>query len=178
MPKTRRLLRNEITYSVAQREEVNILHRLDYPRQQSEFFTLLDNRRDWVRKIVSHHLNLDLSPETCRIADREDWLHGSYNVCIPVSISNWEGVDRQSGDRVLLRIPLPYRCGDAFRPGNGDEKVRCEAGTYTWLQENCPDIPIPRLYGFAMSTGETVRVFLLYILLFYFAEPLCRVISI
>jgi hypothetical protein len=51
---------------------------------------------------------------------------------------------------------LPYRVGEAFRPGNGDKKVRCEAGTYAWLQENCADVPIPRLYGFALSTGETV----------------------
>ncbi|KAL4863138.1 hypothetical protein BDV12DRAFT_177911 [Aspergillus spectabilis] len=53
-----------------------------------------------------------------------------------------------------LSFALSYRRG--FRPGNGDKKVRCEAGTYTWLEENCPDIPIPRLYGFAMATGEMV----------------------
>ncbi|KAJ0417842.1 hypothetical protein BJY00DRAFT_288788 [Aspergillus carlsbadensis] len=40
-------------------------------------------------------------------------------------------------------------------PGNGDEKVRCEAGAYAWLQENCPDVAIPELYGFALSTGQT-----------------------
>lgn len=158
MSKTRRLLRDEITYAVAQREEVNILHRLDYPRQQSEFFSLLDNRRDWIRKVVAHHLNLNPSAEECRVDDREHWLHGSYNVCVPVTISKWRGIKRQSGDRVLLRIPLPYRCGDDFRPGNGDEKVRCEAGTYALIQDKCPDIPIPRLYGFAMSTGETVWI--------------------
>ncbi|BDD60167.1 hypothetical protein MAP00_005321 [Monascus purpureus] len=55
----------------------------------------------------------------------------------------------------MFRLPLPYRVGDAFRPGNGDEKVRCEAGTYAWLEENCPDVPIPRFYGFGVSTGET-----------------------
>ncbi|KKK15094.1 hypothetical protein AOCH_005603 [Aspergillus ochraceoroseus] len=42
-----------------------------------------------------------------------------------------------------------------FRPGNGDEKVLCEAGTYAWLQDNCPDVPIPHLYGFGLSTGES-----------------------
>jgi hypothetical protein len=52
---------------------------------------------------------------------------------------------------------LPYRIGEDCCPGNGDEKVRCEAGTYAWLQENCPTVPIPRLYGFGLSTGQTVR---------------------
>src|SRR5699024_7459239 len=125
--------------------EVNILHRLDYPLQQSEFFSLLDSRRDWTRKVVAYHLNLCPSTEGCRVDDRDNWFHGSYNVCVPVTISKWRGIKRQNGDRVLLRIPLPYRCGDEFRPGNGDEKVRRQAGKSTWIQDNCPDIPIPRL---------------------------------
>ncbi|PWY66961.1 hypothetical protein BO83DRAFT_451488 [Aspergillus eucalypticola CBS 122712] len=57
---------------------------------------------------------------------------------------------------MVLRLPLPYRIGEDFMPGNGDEKVKCEAGTYAWLQENCPDVPIPELYGFGLSTGEAV----------------------
>jgi hypothetical protein len=36
------------------------------------------------------------------------------------------------------------------------KKIRCEAGTYAWLQENCPDVLIPKLYGFSLSTAETV----------------------
>ncbi|KKZ63773.1 hypothetical protein EMCG_01877 [[Emmonsia] crescens] len=153
MPATRRLLRKEITYSFAKNEEVNIIHRLSYPSQETRFFTLLNNRRRWIRETVAHHLNLE-SPDICHVADIDDWLHGSFNVCIPVTIVNGNG-KHQPGERVLLRLPLPYRVGENFRPGNADEKIRCEAGTYAWLEENCPDIPIPRLYGFAISTGET-----------------------
>jgi hypothetical protein len=87
----------------------------------------------------------------------------SFNVCIPVTISPWEGKE-QPGRRVLIRFPLPYRVGEAFRPGNGDEKIRCEVGAYAYLQENCPEVPIPRLYGFATSDGETVS----------FLKCLCR----
>ncbi|EEQ86121.1 uncharacterized protein BDCG_09390 [Blastomyces dermatitidis ER-3] len=152
MPGTRRLLREEITYSSAKDREVNILHRLSYPSQETQFFTLLNNGRSWIREIVAHHLNL--SSDACHVADVDNWLHGSFNVCIPVTIVNWKG-KLQPGERVLLRLPLPYRVGETFRPGNADEKVRCEAGTYAWLEDNCPDIPIPRLYGFAMSTSET-----------------------
>lgn len=87
--------------------------------------------------------------------DVENWHHGSFNLCVPVVVGGWKQ-KKQPGGRVLLRFPLPYRVGDAFRPGNGDEKIRCEAGAYAWLQENCPDVPIPQLYGFSTSTGETV----------------------
>ncbi|KAJ9248068.1 hypothetical protein C8Q69DRAFT_186948 [Paecilomyces variotii] len=152
MPKTRPLLRGEITYSTAQREEVNILHRLSYHDQRRKFFAHILAKKDWIESIVAHHLNL--GPSNCRMEDVENWRHGSFNLCVPVVVNGWKW-KQQPGERVLLRFPLPYRVGDAFRPGNGDEKIRCEAGAYAWLQENCPDVPIPKLYGFATSTGET-----------------------
>lgn len=161
MPKTRRLLRGEITYSAAKDKEVNILHRLEYYNQEIQFFSLLDKSRDWIRAVVSYHLNLR-SSDYCHVADVSDWLHGSFNVCIPVTIVDWKG-KQQSGDRVLIRFPLPYRVGESYHPGNGDEKLRCEAATYSWLQDNCPDVPIPQLYGFGLSTGETVWVVTLHL---------------
>ncbi|KAK6385475.1 hypothetical protein LTS17_001043 [Exophiala oligosperma] len=32
-----------------------------------------------------------------------------------------------------------------------DEKVRSEAATYIWMQQNCPEIPIPYLWGFGIG---------------------------
>jgi hypothetical protein len=150
------LLRGEITYSVAKSEEVNILQKLRYPEQRTQFFAHISSKRSWLETIVAHHLNLGAS-SSCHVADIKDWIHGSFNVCVPVTIENWTG-KQQPGRRVLVRFPLPYRVDDAICPGNGDEKIRCEAGTYTWLQENCPDVPIPQLYGFATSTGEAVSL--------------------
>ncbi|RHZ62495.1 hypothetical protein CDV55_102906 [Aspergillus turcosus] len=147
MPKTRQLLRGKITYSDAKAEESNILHQLGYHSEQTRFFARLRDRREWMKAAVTHHLGLRSSDE-CHVADTENWLHGSFNVCVPVTIDSW-------GKRVLLRFPLPYRVGESFRPGNCDEKIRCEAGSYAWLQKNCPDVPIPKLYGFGLSTGET-----------------------
>ncbi|EEH32993.2 hypothetical protein PAAG_04046 [Paracoccidioides lutzii Pb01] len=158
MPRTRRLLREEITYSSAKGREVNILLRLGYYDQQTRFFNQLNDNRDWIKSVVAHHLGLGVrSVDSCRVAEVEDWFHGSFNVCVPVTIEEEtrKRKKQQRSRHVLLRLPLPYRIGEAFRPGNGDEKVRCEAGTYAWLQENCPDVPIPHMYGFAMSTGET-----------------------
>ena len=145
MPKTLRPLRKEITYSEARREDVHIqvLRRLRIYDKQNEFFVGLSLQTELIKVVVAHRLGLS-STKQCQVADVEDWLHGSYNVCIPVCINNWND-KAQSGTRVLLRPPLPYRVGEDFRPGNADEKIRCEAGTYAWLQENCPDIPIPPL---------------------------------
>ncbi|KAI9732709.1 MAG: hypothetical protein M1818_007443 [Claussenomyces sp. TS43310] len=151
MLKSRRLPRGEITYSAAKDKEVNILHQLGYYDKEQQFFDRIYQKRPWIKAVVAHHLRLS-SPDECHVASMQFWFHGSYNVCVPVTITSWTG--KQLAQRVLLRLPLPYRVGETFRPGNGDEKIRCEAGTYAWLQENCPDVPIPRLYGFATSTGE------------------------
>ncbi|KFY46968.1 hypothetical protein V494_00261 [Pseudogymnoascus sp. VKM F-4513 (FW-928)] len=144
---TRRLPREDITYSVAQEREVNVLHQLEYCDKRDKFFDCLYSKRNLMQVVVAHHLGQ--LPNACSIADMSEWLHGSFNVCVPVTISTWQG------KRVLLRFPQPYRVGDSFQPGNGDEKIRCEAGTYAWLNENCAEVPIPRLYGFALSTGQT-----------------------
>lgn len=149
MPKKRRLLRREVTYSDVKDEEFNMLHQLDYYAQQVQFFAHLRDKSDWMEAVVTHHLNLS-SPAACEVSRIEDWLHGSFNVCIPITIHN------RQNKRVLLRFPLPYSNGEAFNPGNSDEKIRCEVGTYAWLQENCPEIPIPQLFGFSLSSGEVV----------------------
>ncbi|OBT48362.1 hypothetical protein VE00_01149 [Pseudogymnoascus sp. WSF 3629] len=145
--RTRRLPREDITYSVAQDREVNVLHQLEYCDKKDRFFDCLYGKRNLMQAVVAHHLSLQL-PDACNIADMSEWLHGSFNVCVPVTISTWQG------KRALLRFPLPYRVRDSFQPGNGNEKIRCEAGTYAWLDENCPEVPIPQLYGFALSTEK------------------------
>ncbi|KAJ5720469.1 uncharacterized protein N7483_008403 [Penicillium malachiteum] len=89
MPKTRRLLREEITYSKAQREEVDILLRLQYYERQQTFFTRLSDNPESIKAVVAHHLGLS-STDRCQVADVKGWLHGSFNVCIPVTIENWK----------------------------------------------------------------------------------------
>lgn len=158
----RALLRGEISYSSAKDKEVNILQRLEYPEKQNQFITDLINREQWIKGVVAHHLNI--TPSKCHVADSHRWLWGSFNLCIPITIHDW--IREQPGNQVLLRLPLPYKVGEAFRPGNIDEKIRCEASTYAWLEENHPHIPIPRLYGFSLLSGESVSVlYLLYIIL-------------
>lgn len=44
--------------------------------------------------------------------------------------------------RVLFRIPPPYNVIQSIHPSNADEKLRTEAATFVWIQENCSNIPI------------------------------------
>lgn len=151
--RTRRHLRGEITYSKAKAKVVNILHRPGYFEQQNQFFLELSKNQAWTKDVVAHQLGLR-SPASCHVADMPEWRHGSFNVLVAVTVHDWGKRKKQPGQRVLLRIPLPYRVGDDFSPGNGDENIRCKAGTYAYLQENYPEVPIPQLYGFAVSTGQ------------------------
>jgi hypothetical protein len=152
MLKPRRLLRGEITYSEAKGKEVNILHKLAYWKKQIKFFSHLSKQRSLIQAVTAHHLGVN--PETCRVSELDNWFHGSFNLCIPIIIGGCNG---HPGKRVIIRFPLPYRVGEARCPGNADEKLRCEAGAYAWLQENCPTVPIPHLYGFGLTTGQSVR---------------------
>ncbi|KAE8351702.1 hypothetical protein BDV28DRAFT_162229 [Aspergillus coremiiformis] len=151
MLKTRRLLRGEITYDVAKEQDANILHELGYRDQKIRYFTYLYRSRKLIETIVAHHLGL-ASADLCHVVDVEDWIHGSFNVCIRVDV---DSQGRDPGKQLIIRFPLPYRIGENCCPGNADEKVRCEVGTYAWLQENCPTVPIPYLYGYGLSSGQT-----------------------
>ncbi|KAK2787281.1 hypothetical protein FQN53_005440 [Emmonsiellopsis sp. PD_33] len=147
MLRKRRELREDITYSVVKEKEVNILHQLGYNEKQNQFFAHPRSRQEWMVAVVGHHLGLKSS--RCHVEDEEHWLYGSFNVCVLITIDDWDV------KRVLIRFPLPYRVGEATMHGNGDEKIGCEAGTYAWLQENCPAVPILRFYGVSLSTSET-----------------------
>ncbi|KAI9747918.1 MAG: hypothetical protein M4579_007357 [Chaenotheca gracillima] len=147
----RPLLRGEITFSEAKDKDVNILKQLTYVDAREKFFLYLARNQFQIEAIVARHLWLSKT-ETCSIPRMNDWLHGSFNVGIPVTINGWR---EHPGRRVLIRFPLPYKIGESFRPGNVDEKLRCEAATYAWVDENCPDVPIPHLWGFALSDGRT-----------------------
>merc|ERR1712000_518727 len=127
MPTTLPLLRENVTYEEARQRETNTLHQLTYPKAQLEFYNFLYRRQILIQKRVAHHLNVPSS--TCQVAAPKDWMQGSFNLCIPVTLAD--------SKRVLIRFPLPYRVGDKVCPGNADEKVRCEAATYVWMQKEC-----------------------------------------
>lgn len=124
-----------------------MLAQIEYPRQKQEFFSYLAAHKADIEAIVSFHLGV----EKCRVSDVATWLSGSYNVCIPVYINPRSGVHA-----VLVNIPLPYKVGEANSPGNAVEKLRCKVASYLWIQDNCPDVSIPFLFGFGFANGQMV----------------------
>lgn len=146
------LIRGSVTLEAALEKEEDMLLELDYPDQRADFFLSIYQHREDVAKLVSRHLGL-ASSETCRLGDVNEWLHGSFNVCIPIYVAKQ---DQQPEKRAMIRFPLPYKIGESKFPGNVDEKLRSEAATYIWIHENCPDVPIPALWGFGLVGGKSV----------------------
>ncbi len=151
-PTTLPLLYGKMTLAEALDEEDNMLLPLAYSSQREDFLFWIYEHREDFKALVSRHLDLANS-ETCRFGEFKEWKHGSFNVCIPVYVDNWR---RHPGKRVLLRLPLPYKVGELTCPGNAEEKLRAEAAAFIWIQENCPDIPIPFLWGFGFPNGQSV----------------------
>ena len=147
-----RTLQDKISLEEVLEEEQNMLHRLTYWQRRSDLLVYLYDHRAEIEAVVSHHLNLRRNG-TCCLAPISEWIHGSFNICLPVYVKNRRS---HSGKRVIIRFPLPYKIGEETFPGNADEKLRCEAATYICIQENCPDVPIPQLLGFAFSGNQCV----------------------
>lgn len=143
----------DITFEGAVEEETNMVQRLTFFQKRIDFHVYLHENRANIEALVSFHLGLK-SAEHCRLTQPADWVHGSFNLCLPVDVST---TSKQSTTRVIIRFPLPYKIGELEYPGNADEKLRCEAATYIWIAENCPDLPIPRLWGFGFSDNNHVR---------------------
>ncbi|RDL34710.1 Uncharacterized protein BP5553_07838 [Venustampulla echinocandica] len=150
MPPSLPLLKKTITLDEALSQDENILQQLSYPEKRLDFFYYLFQHRAGIEAIVSFHLGV--SKDVCKVAGEfSEWVHGSFNACIPVYING----PTKSLKNVFIRFPLPYKAGESQYPGNAEEKLRCEVATYIWMQSNCPDVPIPYLRGFGFSGGQT-----------------------
>ncbi|RAK96044.1 uncharacterized protein BO80DRAFT_449641 [Aspergillus ibericus CBS 121593] len=141
------LIRGTTTLESALEQEEDMLLELDYPEQRIDFFVSLYTSRAEIAKVAAGHLGLCAS-DTCELGAVKEWLHGSFNVCIPIYVSNH---NQPLAKRAVIRFPLPYKVGESRHPGNVDETLRCEAATFIWMREQCPEIPIPRLWGFGLD---------------------------
>ncbi|KAF3897577.1 hypothetical protein GY631_1545 [Trichophyton interdigitale] len=150
-PFTLPLLRGKTTLEDALVQEEDMLIRLSLVDKRFDFFLWIVQHKKEIQELVSFQLGL-ASPEQCRVGEVKEWLHGSFNVCVPIYVN--KGVT-PTEKRLLIRFPLPYKIGETNYPGNADEKLRCEVATYVWMQENCPDVPIPKLWGFGFVDGQT-----------------------
>jgi hypothetical protein len=113
----------------------------------------LDPRRHEIIDVVARHLNI---PSTKFVLSQSSkWIFGGFNICLQIEI-----LDTLSGRlprKAMLRIALPHALGDSQSSDTVDEKVRCEAATYIWLERDCPSVPIPRLLGVGFPGSTSVR---------------------
>lgn len=151
------LLRGFITLSGAEDEEEDMRVELQYTEKRGEFYAEIQKKQKDIRSVVASHCGL-ANPDLVHVPDIFDekkvlWIHGSFNVCIPVSIKQ---PGRSLPARMAFRVPLPYKAGEDFYPGNCEEKLRSETATYIWIDKNSPDVPIPTLRGFGVPGGLSV----------------------
>lgn len=153
MEATLPLIRGSISLQDALLEDDDILQKLSYPEKRLQFWYQLYQSRPEIEDLVAWHLNL--ARTDVRVGDVKQWLHGGFNASIPVYV---EPQYRSASlpQRVMLRLPLPYMNGEAHGLASADEKLRCEAATYLWLQQHCPDIPIPKLLAFGLPCLQSV----------------------
>lgn len=159
MPATIKLVdREPITYESAINQEENFITKASYVSAMESFYRQIGRERDTIASVVRHHLNLG-PPHRCTVtvAPEKQWIRGSFNVCIPVAVGRPPGIGGASSpQKLLLRCPLPFKLAEAQYPGTVDEKLGCEVGAYTWMQDHCSDIRIPHLYGFGFSEQRQV----------------------
>ena len=152
MPATLELDDGEHTYESAIKKDVNIINEARYPGARKQLFQKFWDQRGTIQGIVRHHLRLrDEDACIVKAKAKDQWIRGSFNVCIPVEIKS-----ANFNKNLLFRCPMPHKLAEARYPGTIDEKLSCEVGTYIWMQEQCPDIPIPQLYGFGFSDNRHV----------------------
>ncbi|KAF4436595.1 Aminoglycoside phosphotransferase [Fusarium austroafricanum] len=131
MEDTLPLLRGRISLDDAMKEDIDIIRELSYYEKRDQFWIHLYTQRQQIIEVVSQHLNIQQSDFS--LGEVKEWIHGSFNACIPVHILQ----SPRTSDlptRVIIRFPLPYKVGEAFCHGNIDEKLRSEAATRAlWL---------------------------------------------
>ncbi|KAH6612919.1 hypothetical protein B0J18DRAFT_460788 [Chaetomium sp. MPI-SDFR-AT-0129] len=139
--------RGPITLSSALRKNADVIIQAAH-LAAAEFCQVLWDCRGTIESLVKHHLCLS-DRDSCTVAPRNRWIRGGFNICVPVEIrpGSAHGVRR----KFMFRCPMPHKLAEATYPGTVDEKLSCEAGTYAWMQDWCPDVRIPHLYGFGFS---------------------------
>ncbi|KAL2264096.1 hypothetical protein VTK26DRAFT_2298 [Humicola hyalothermophila] len=140
MPITLLLYNGErIDFTCAHESEEDIIRRIAWYRSAVSATADLQQQSEHGRlsSLVAHHLQIEAS--RCVTEPTEKWPTGSFNKCVPIHVDG-QSTGTTAGSQLLLRIPMAHRL-----TGLVEEKMRCAVATYIWMQENCPDIPIPRL---------------------------------
>ncbi|KAG9257393.1 uncharacterized protein F5Z01DRAFT_694605 [Emericellopsis atlantica] len=137
----------------------NVIHEKQYLDATTTQAQQLVAERATTKALIRHHLSVAqdarvvIKYKECRI--------GTFNICFPVVVEPLDAPCR----RLFLRCAMPHKLGEVRSRGAVDEKMSCEVATYAWMQEHCPGIRIPHLYGFGLAdhrqfTHQSHRPFL------------------
>ncbi|KAK2751156.1 hypothetical protein FQN57_000232 [Myotisia sp. PD_48] len=143
-----------VTLSEAQESEEDMRAELTYLPDLVELHSLLERESQAIQYLVASHLGI--SPAKVRVPPhigpdgKRIWWHGVINLYIPIDI-NAPGSSLPT--KVMFRLPMLHKIGEKWFPGNAEEKIRTEAATHIWTEKNCPDVPIPKLRGFGVTSG-------------------------
>ncbi|POR34351.1 Uncharacterized protein TPAR_05431 [Tolypocladium paradoxum] len=149
MPPTLELVgRGPITIESAIEEENNIINWVSYGPATDRLYQELWEQRDSMEALVKHHLALGRQ-DMCIVLPPHHWIRGSFNVCVFVEVKSGS-----SSRKVIFRCPMPHKLAEARYPGSIHEKLSCEVGAYMWVEENCPEIRSPHLFGFGFLDGR------------------------
>ncbi|KAG6007740.1 hypothetical protein E4U21_005579 [Claviceps maximensis] len=135
------------TYEKAMLIDSNVIHMKQYEAATNKQLRQLVDDKETIIALARHHIGVDsdslitVNWKGCKI--------GSFNICFPLV------VERPDAPPINLffRCAMPHKLGELRSAGAIDEKMRCEVATYAWMQEKCPDIRIPYLYGFGLYDG-------------------------
>lgn len=149
MPAALDLLNRQIEFQSAIDHQSNILTKLDNVQETRDVYAYLFERTGDINALTAHYLGVDRAQ--CVVSHWEEWIRGSFNICIPVRVKGQRG---ETDKTVLMRCPMAYTLGKDI--GVVDEKIACEVATYAWMQDHCPEVKIPDLLGFGFSDGRKV----------------------
>lgn len=138
-----------ITYESAAEKDENIIARHHFALEGKKLQETLWEQKETIETLVAHHLGL-MGQGKCHVMGRDTWMQGSFNVCIPVEVAG------DGCQKLIMRCPMPHKLAETRYPGTVDEKIACEAGTYAWMQEHCPEVRIPHLFGFGFTDHRHV----------------------
>ena len=118
---------NSVTYESAIQLEDNVILEASQAERTRLLHKHLWEQRQALSALAAHHLGLGRAKDRCVVQNPEAWIHGSFNVCVPVCV---EGPPGRSVRKVLVRCPMGHKLANDRYPGTADEKLSCEAATY------------------------------------------------
>lgn len=141
-----------VTLEWALAEERNVVKWATYEPATENFIKDLWSQKDTLEKLIRYHMNLGMRYE-CNVLPPQNWIQGGFNICVFAEVSSIAG---NKTSQIILRCPKPHKLAEDRYPGTIDEKMGCEVGAYAWVQDKCPEIRIPHLFGFGLSNGQHV----------------------